>query len=489
MKFNHWKSIIAALAMPFIAACGGNDGSAPVATQTTVGAITAFGSVIVNGIRFDDSAASVTMNDAVATRDRLRVGMVVQVRGRINADGTGVADTIKYNNCLQGPITAMNRVQNTVTVLGQTVQFDDATVFDGVTLRDMSAFAIGDQVEISCLPDPAKNQVRATRMERQGAFQNGATELQIGGTVSKLDLAAGTCLIDGQPVNFARIAEGNRPAGLANGMTVEAGGSSFDNGILIADRLRDRDRDRIVYPDGDGLKVEAYVSDFASIANFKVAGQTVNATNAVIKNGAVADVVGGVKVEVEGTITDGVLIASVVVIRLQTDVRIEAGLQAKSATLNTITLLGRTITLSADTQFVDRLANANQPRITTLAALDVGDRLEVRAYMEEGGNLVAVRVERTAAEALVVVKGPAEVKVPTTQLTLAGIRVNSGVSTLFRDASHSLIDATSFYDLVQVPPAVPTMVHARGVVRDLATNVVDATRTTSNVGELAIGVD
>ena len=91
-----------------------------------------------------------------ATRDRLRVGMVVQVRGRINGDGTGVADSIQYNDCVQGPITAMNQVQNTVTVLGQTVKVDDDTVFDGVTLRDMNSFAIGDQVEVSCLPDPAR---------------------------------------------------------------------------------------------------------------------------------------------------------------------------------------------------------------------------------------------------------------------------------------------------------------------------------------------
>ena len=64
----------------------------------------------------------------------------------------------------------MNRVRNAVTILGQTVQLDDETVFDGVKLRDMSGFAIADMVEISCLPDPAHQQLRATRMERVGAF-------------------------------------------------------------------------------------------------------------------------------------------------------------------------------------------------------------------------------------------------------------------------------------------------------------------------------
>lgn len=180
--------------------------------------------------------------------------MVVRVRGRINAGAsTGVADSIQYNDCVQGPITAMNRVQNTVTVLGQTVLIDGDTVFDGVTLRDMNGFAIGDQVEVSCLQDRTRNQLRATRMERQGAFQNGTSELAVKGTVSNLNLAAGTCTIDGLSVNFAGVAAGDRPAGLTNGMTVEASGRNFANGILTADRLRDRDRDRISYPDGDGL--------------------------------------------------------------------------------------------------------------------------------------------------------------------------------------------------------------------------------------------
>lgn len=455
-----------------------------------LGTISGVGSVIVNGIRFDDSAASISMDDALTTRDRLRVGMVVRVRGRINAGaGTGVADSIQYNDCVQGPITAMNRVQNTVTVLGQTVLIDGDTVFDGLTLRDMNGFAIGDQVEVSCLQDRTRNQLRATRMERQGAFQNGTSELAVKGSVSNLNLAAGTCTIDGLSVNFAGVAAGDRPAGLANDMTVEASGRNFANGILTADRLRDRDRDRISYPDGDGLEVEGYVSDFVSIANFKVAGQAVNGANAVIRNGTAADIVNGVKVEAEGTMSNGVLVAGVLELKLQTSVRVEAGLQAKDSTARTITLLGRTIAVNAETELRDRLASANQPTAITLAALNVADRLEVKAYKDASGNLIATRVERTEADALVVVKGPADAKTPTTLLTLAGIGVATGANSRYRDVSGTLVDATTFYNAVLVPPAVPTMVHARGVVANLATNVVDATRTVSTTGELEIGKD
>ncbi|WP_425259357.1 DUF5666 domain-containing protein [Rubrivivax sp. RP6-9] len=488
MRSHLLRPLVAALTVSVLAACGSSDDDdAPM--QTAVGTITAFGSVVVNGVRFDDSVAAITMDGAPATRDRLRVGMVVQVRGWIHADGTGVAGSIQYDDCVQGPITAMNRVQNTVTVLGQTVRVDDGTVFDGVTLRDMNGFAIGDQVEISCLRDPALQQIRATRMERQGVFQNGTSALSVKGTVASLDLAAGTFMIDGLKVGFAGIAAGNRPAGLANGMTVEASGRQFANGTLTADRLRDRDRDRISYPDGDGLEVEGYVSDFVSLSSFKVAGQVVDAANAVIRNGTAADIADGVKVEAEGVMREGVLVAGVLVLKLQSNVRIEAGMQAKDGVANTITLLGRTIKVNADTEWRDRLGGSNQPQLITLAALNPADRLEVMAFKDAGGSLTAARVERTDADALVVVKATADGKTPATLVTLAGIGVATGEGTRYRDASGTLVDATTFYDAVQVPPAVPTVVHARGVVATLATNIVDATRGASTIGELEIGGD
>lgn len=484
------KALIAALAIPVLTACGGSDDStSSTRSQTTIGTITAFGSVVVNGIRFDDSAASITMDDSVTTRDRLRVGMVVQVRGRVGAKGTGVANSIRYSDCVQGPITAMNQERSTVTVLGQTVQLDDATVYDGVSLREMSSFAIGDQVEVSCLHDPASGALRATRMERQGEFQNGVSELRVQGTVANLDLGQGTCTVGGLTVSFSGLAAAGRPAGLANGMTVQAKGRSFAGGTLTADQLRDRDRDRIDYPDGEGLEVEGYVSDFVSIADFTVAGQAVNGADAVIRNGTVADIVDGVKVEVEGVVSNDVLIASLIVLKLKTDVRVEAGLQAKDTAADTITLLGRTIQVTADTEWRDRLASASQPAAITLAALVPADRLEVTAYRDAAGRLIATRVERTEADPLVVVKGPADAKVPTTQLTLAGVDVATGANTRYREVDGALVDATSFYDDVLVPPAPASVVHARGVVATLATTVLDATRTASTFGEVKVGED
>ncbi|MDH4052663.1 MAG: DUF5666 domain-containing protein [Rubrivivax sp.] len=484
-------SLAAAVLLSALPGCGGGGGgSEPAATQTAVGTITSFGSVVVNGVRFDDSAARVTINDATASRDQLRVGMMVQVQGQIRRDGSGVAETIRYQRCMQGPVTAMNRVRNELTVLGQTVEVDDDTVFDGVALQDMNAFAIGDLVQVSCQVDPAHQRVRATLMERMGAFQNGRSELEMQGTVADLDKGAGTFKIDGLTVNFAAMAAADVPAGLTDGMTVSATGKSYDGSTFTADRLRDRDRDRISYPDGAGLELEGIVSDFVSIANFKVADQAVDGSSAVIKNGTAADVRDGLKVEVEGSISSGILVATRIVIRLQSDVQVEAGLQSKDSGQGTITLLGQSIKVTADTDLKDKLAHAGRPTVIDLASLDVADRLRVAAYRDLAGDLVAKRVERTPADPLVVVKGPADAKAPVTQLTLAGFDVATGASSRYRDATGTLVDAATFYAALAVPPAAaPTVVHARGVVASLSTNVVDATRSISTIGELEIGGD
>ncbi len=483
MQARH-RNRLAVAALALLAGCGGDGGDGTTSTATVIGPITAFGSVVVNGIRFDDSGADVTIEDTMGSRSALRLGMVVQVQGQVHPDGTGVANQIRYNDCVQGPITAMNRVQNTVTVMGETVQLDGDTVFDGVALRDMNAFAIGDLVEVSCMPVREQNRMRASRMERKGNFVDGTTPIELTGTVANLDPARGTCTVGTTLVNFAGVAAADRPQGLANGMSVEASGSRFQNGVLLADRLRDRDRDRIHVPDGDLFEVQGYVASFVSIADFTVDGYPVDASDALIRNGTVADLADGVKVEVEGTMRNGVLIASLMVIKLQTNVQVEAGMQAKDAA--TLTLLGRPIWIDADTVLVDRLASGTQPQLITVDSLKVGDRLEVKATRDSGGALVANSVLRTEADPLVVVKAAADAKTPVTGLTLSGFAVATGADSRYRDPSGALIDATSFYNLVQIPPAVPSIVHARGVVASLTTNVVDATRTTSTRGELKI---
>ena len=88
-------------------ACGGGGGGDGVDTGGTGGAplsytsgsISGFGSVIVNGIRFDDNEATVTDDDGQRrSRDDLRLGMSAEIEGSAIASGvsgsTATAQTL-----------------------------------------------------------------------------------------------------------------------------------------------------------------------------------------------------------------------------------------------------------------------------------------------------------------------------------------------------------------------------------------------------------
>ena len=508
--------VAALLLSALIAACGGGGGdggtaSPPAQTPSiVVGTITGFGSVIVNGIRFDDGGAVVTINDQPGTRAQLKVGMVIAVEGSVNACPnpdvalcTGVAARIRFRNNLEGPITTLNRLTNTIEVMGRLVELDDTTIVEGATASDISGLAVGDVVSISGLEE--RDRIRARLVERIGAFVPGTTPMMVYGTVANLNLAQGTCTVDGIPVGFQRLGPADLPAGgMANGQYVEVGGKGDGSGLLTADRIRDRDR--ISYPDATLVEIEGYVSGYVSVSDFMVAGQKVDARNAIFRNGTAADLKDGAKVEVEGTMSGTLLLASKVIFRLEANaqtmnIQIVAPIQAKASATASLTVLGQVVNTTPLTQFIDRSggtggSNGNgyggsngsggPPSPLGYADLQVGDRVDLMAYRDATGALVATRVVRTDPDTVLIAKGPVDAKVPVTRLTLFGIGVTTGADTRYRDVDGNLITDVAFYALVQAPPAVPSVVRAQGVASTTNANTIDATRTADTRGEVEI---
>ena len=100
---RHTWRVLAALApiALLLAACGvDSGGTGETAKTSSEGRIAGFGSVIVNGIRFDDSQASIVDDDGVAhVSSELKLGMVVDVEGELQGNsGNGVARSIQFGN-------------------------------------------------------------------------------------------------------------------------------------------------------------------------------------------------------------------------------------------------------------------------------------------------------------------------------------------------------------------------------------------------------
>lgn len=143
-----------------LAACGGGGGAGDqagvgtggtgtISSTVTVGPISGFGSVIIAGVRYDDTTATVTDEDGNArSRTDLKLGMLTAITGSADfVAGTGVATGIRYGSEIVGPVTAVDVGAGTFRVLGVSVSVKPATVFDD-RLAGLSALRLGDRVEV-----------------------------------------------------------------------------------------------------------------------------------------------------------------------------------------------------------------------------------------------------------------------------------------------------------------------------------------------------
>src|SRR5262245_30452572 len=132
------RNSIAALAALLLAVACGGGGDMPPPQQGqafTQGTITGFGSVIVNGVRFDDSTAQITDDDDQPhNKGDLKLGMNVDVdsSGVDRGSNSGKANRIRFGAAIVGPVSAIGAgtTPKTLTVLDQIVDIGDKTVFD-----------------------------------------------------------------------------------------------------------------------------------------------------------------------------------------------------------------------------------------------------------------------------------------------------------------------------------------------------------------------
>ena len=294
-----------------LAGCGGGGSAGPSSGGTGVGPtsfatghISGFGSIIVNGVRFDDSAALVTDDDGNgSSRDALKLGMSVEIHGgSISDDGKGpraAATEIRHGAELRGPVSAVDATARTLVVLGQTVRVLDTTVIDERLVGGFAGIAVGAVLEVHGTLDAATGVYTATRLEPTGSGDG----FRIRGIVSNLDSVAKTFSIGPALISYAGVAP--VPANLANGALIRVRLQTVQvAGAWVATKIDGMDQ----RPDDVGeVELEGAITAFTSKTSFSVNGLPVDATNAVFGDGTLAL---GVKVEVKGSAVNGVVIAT-----------------------------------------------------------------------------------------------------------------------------------------------------------------------------------
>lgn len=395
---NEHKSLRAALlaaCVGVIAACGGGtDGTGspvPSAVGITSSGVMTKGSVIVNGVRFDDSAATVT-DDRGRTTSDLANGMVVKLRGRRIDGSSGIAERIDVENELRAAIASINPASSpqSFVAAGITVLVESGTVF--ANTAGITALSPGDRVEVHGLRDAGGN-LRASRVELVGTGP--ADELR--GAVSSIDIAADTFVINGSiTVSYASAVFGPAGAGessLRNGTVVEVRGTLKGN-VFTATQVdfEDLKDDSLRGSPDEEQEVEGFVSGFtAHPGSFLVNGRRVTTTSSTrFEDGTGGDLANNVRVEVEGIVNaQGVLVARKVEFH-NIRVQLRGRATAVDPGAGTIVVLGQTVRSTSLTRIETRSGGGGS---TSLADLVPNvDCVEVRATVE-GSNIVAEEIK------------------------------------------------------------------------------------------------
>ena len=306
-----------------LAACGGggsstNSGSA---TGLSVGTVTGFGSIIVDGVRYGDRNVRVSVDtesgapdEDASTQVEVKLGQHVEL-SFTGSEADSSASVVKVSAEIVGQVSA---IAPDLVVAGQTVKVNTdpalgpVTVFEGY--NSAADIAIGDRVEVHGTPT-ALHTVQATRIERKPSLANW---VRVAGNITGLASDGSSFKLGGLTVNVdssTRIVPAK--AVLAEGLRVVV----WSNAPVVSDTVTAsfiRVKHHQGTPIGDA-RVAGAISDCTPTcdASFKVDGISVDASGATFVNGGKADLANGRWLELRGTLdtTTNTLVATRVVFR------------------------------------------------------------------------------------------------------------------------------------------------------------------------------
>lgn len=443
-----------------LAACGGGGGNQvagidrtgnPVA-KSAVGTVTGFGSIIVNGVTYNTDNATFTIDGNPGTQSDLNVGDVVVVTGTIDSSGNATATSVVFDDLVEGAISSIDLVGETLTVLGQVVRVGPETSFDdSVPQGSLAGLQIGNIIEVTGFRN-AVGEIEATRIELEGP----GGDSEVTGIVTNLDTAANTFAIAGLTVDYSAAQLEDFPAaGIAEGDLVEAEGMETPGGVLQATTVEFKDDD-FDNDDGDELEVEGFITRFVSATDFDVGAVTVTTNGAtVFEGGSASDLGLNIKVEVEGEFdANGILVADKVDIRRAQAVRISALVDSVDGANGSLVMLGITINTDSLTRFEDDVLDQEPFGV---ADINVGDYIEVRGseFPAGSGEVLAGRLEREDPDDTVIQGFVASIAEP--QFEILGVSVDT-TGADFEDENDSPISAAEFFNRL----AVGDLVEAEG---------------------------
>ena len=444
MNTDFFRNIALAVSIALtVWACGGGGGDTTASggtggTGISFGAVTDFGSIIVNGVRLDDTTATVRIDDnpGAGQHGGLKKGMVVKAAGTFDGN-TGTATTIDFRDNVEGPVCSLQPADGitTLRVLGQTVIVNAATIVENGPIN------LNDIVEVSGLPD-SQEIIHASFIEKKAP---GTAVIEVKGRIDTV--TAPTFTINNLVVNFATaVIDNSIPGGQpAVGQFVEVKGTVFacDAGAgpdtLTATRVELEAEGAGAIAAGDRVEVEGFITALNAggfmIGNRQVA--TTGSTRFLPDDFSAADLVVGAKVEAEGTLANGVISATKVSFRQ--NVKLESNVATVNGTAPTLS-----ITLAGLPGIVLTTDSATDFNGVTVTA-DM--HLRLRGFEGPGNTVLVTRIDSQDGTT-VFLQGPVD-DVANPSITVLGIAVDTTPILQFRDVNDTLLERAVFFSRVQ----------------------------------------
>jgi len=428
---NRLITILLFLLTPYLTGCisGTSDQYAEGGiggTGISDGSVSGFGSVFVNGVEFETTAATILIDGQSSNETALNIGQYVTVEGQFNPP---IAERITYVETLKGQVDSINPLR----VMGQTILIDNDTVFSNLT--DVALLAPGDEVEISG-PRQSNGDIVAGYFEK---LASAPLRYSLIGTAS--NVGATNFHINRLKVNIQN-------SGVQNGKLVRIKGlpGSYiaDTGSNLSEIDAESAETYQPYTSDDELEaeIEGIITSFTSTTDFTINGIPVDASNATYEQGTAADLALDVAIEVEGNFNAlGVLVAEKVILEKESEIILYGDVTA--TTSNSLDLMGLTVQVNTETQMEDE--STADIQYFDLGDINIGDQVEVRAY-QDAGTLIASRVERNDSDTEAFIQGPVDagsIDATNTWLEVLGIRLDTNTGTSFDTP-----DEASFYATV-----------------------------------------
>lgn len=345
---------------------------------------------------------------------------------------------IAFRDNLEGPVCDKQTVRGitTLRVLGQVVIVDATTVVDnGATIN------LDDIVEVSGLAD-SQERIHASFIENKtaGAISpvievkgrvdsvNGLTGI----TINALEVDISTAIIDNSiPGGQPTVGQFVEVKGSASGFIC---GAMTDT--LVTTRVELEAEGAGAIAAGERAEVEGFVTE-VNASGFKIGNQQIATSGGTLflpDDFSAADVVVGAKVEAEGTIANGVLIATKISFR--ENVKLES--HVSSGNNSSFTLAGFpgiTINTDGNTEFKNG--------VTVVP----GTHVRVRGREGPNNTVLATRIEPQGGST-VFLQGTVD-SVANPNVTILGIVANTATISQFKDVGDNLISPTAFFDSLQ----------------------------------------